>query len=68
MFVAGEHCDSETMNWIKKITKKPAFDHWWQTETGWPISSMCAGLMSQEELNSVPIGYFLFYITGRPYC
>jgi propionyl-CoA synthetase len=40
MFVAGEHCDSETMNWIKKITKKPTFDHWWQTETGWPISSM----------------------------
>ena len=39
MFVAGEHCDHETMHWIKDIIKKPAFDHWWQTETGWPITS-----------------------------
>ena len=31
MFVAGEHCDKETMQWIKEIIKKPAFDHWWQT-------------------------------------
>lgn len=31
MFVAGEHCDHETMNWLKNVIKKPAFDHWWQT-------------------------------------
>lgn len=56
IFVAGEHCDHETMQWIKEIVKKPIFDHWWQTETGWPITSMCAGLMSKDELNNVPIG------------
>lgn len=56
MFVAGEHCDLETMHWIKEVIKKPVFDHWWQTETGWPITSMCAGLMSQNELNNVPNG------------
>lgn len=39
MFIAGERCDHETMKWIKSITKKPSFDHWWQTETGWPITS-----------------------------
>ncbi len=32
MFVAGEHCDSETLNWIKKIINKPVFDHWWQVK------------------------------------
>lgn len=56
MFVAGEHCDHETMNWTKNIVRKPVFDHWWQTETGWPITSMCAGLMNKHELESVPVG------------
>lgn len=56
LFVAGEHCDHETMDWIKGVVKRPVFDHWWQTETGWPISSMCAGLMSKDELEHVPMG------------
>jgi acyl-coenzyme A synthetase/AMP-(fatty) acid ligase len=61
MFVAGEHCDHETMQWIKNLIKKPVFDHWWQTETGWPITSMCAGLMSPNELQNVPDG-----VSGKP--
>ncbi len=37
LFVAGEHCDFETMDWIRGIIKKPIIDHFWQTESGWPI-------------------------------
>ncbi|KAK3583299.1 hypothetical protein CHS0354_011190 [Potamilus streckersoni] len=44
MFVAGEHCDVETMHWAKKAFGCPVLDNWWQTETGWPITSTCVGL------------------------
>jgi acyl-coenzyme A synthetase/AMP-(fatty) acid ligase len=61
MFLAGEKCDKTTMEWIRDLIKKPVFDHWWQTETGWPITSMCAGLMSQKELDNTPVG-----VSGKP--
>ncbi|KAL8618900.1 hypothetical protein ACOMHN_020319 [Nucella lapillus] len=44
LFVAGEHCDHETMDWIRDLLKKPVLDNWWQTESGWPITSTCYGL------------------------
>jgi len=44
VFVAGERCDSPTLEWISKITNKPTIDHWWQTETGWAIVSNPMGL------------------------
>ena len=31
MFVAGEHCDKETMEWTKKVFDCPVLDNWWQT-------------------------------------
>ena len=31
MFVAGEHCDRETMEWTKKVFDCPVLDNWWQT-------------------------------------
>lgn len=31
MFVAGEHCDVDTLEWSKRIFKVPVLDHWWQT-------------------------------------
>jgi propionyl-CoA synthetase len=35
IFVAGEHCDHETLKWIQNVIKgKPVYDHWWQTESG----------------------------------
>ena len=33
MFVAGEHCDKETMEWTKKVFDCPVLDNWWQTGT-----------------------------------
>ncbi|XP_029452965.1 acyl-CoA synthetase short-chain family member 3, mitochondrial isoform X3 [Rhinatrema bivittatum] len=44
LFVAGERCDVETLEWSKKIFKIPVLDHWWQTETGSPITASCVGL------------------------
>ncbi|KAK6191948.1 hypothetical protein SNE40_003518 [Patella caerulea] len=44
LFVAGEYCDHETMDWAKENFKTPVLDNWWQTETGSPITSTCLGL------------------------
>ncbi len=44
IFVAGERCDSDTLNWTKEVTGKEVIDHWWQTETGWAIAANPMGL------------------------
>ncbi|TMS02825.1 Acyl-CoA synthetase short-chain family member 3, mitochondrial [Larimichthys crocea] len=44
LFLAGERCDVETLEWAKKSFEVPVLDHWWQTETGSPITSSCIGL------------------------
>ena len=43
-FLAGERCDPDTLEWTEKMLKVPVVDHWWQTETGWPIASNCLGI------------------------
>jgi propionyl-CoA synthetase len=39
--VAGERCDTDTIEWVKKGfgSEKLINDNWWQTETGWSMSS-----------------------------
>ncbi|MBI2193111.1 MAG: propionyl-CoA synthetase [Planctomycetes bacterium] len=44
LFLAGERCDPDTLLWAQKILDRPVIDHWWQTETGWPIAANCIGL------------------------
>ena len=44
IFVAGERCDSDTLKWIQKVTKKDVIDNWWQTETSWAIAANPMGL------------------------
>ncbi|MGH0119267.1 UNVERIFIED_CONTAM: hypothetical protein FKN15_026947 [Acipenser sinensis] len=44
LFVAGERCDADTLGWAKKTFKVPVLDHWWQTESGSPITASCIGL------------------------
>ena len=39
LFLAGERCDPPTAVWIADRLGKPVVDHWWQTETGWPITA-----------------------------
>ncbi|NBA95961.1 propionyl-CoA synthetase [Pseudomonas sp. R5(2019)] len=44
LFLAGEKLDSSTHQWLEAMTGKPVHDHWWQTETGWPVTAPCVGL------------------------
>jgi propionyl-CoA synthetase len=44
LFLAGERCDPDTLAWAQKQLGVPVIDHWWQTETGWPIGANCAGI------------------------
>jgi propionyl-CoA synthetase len=44
LFLAGERCDPDTLEWAEKILKVPVIDHWWQTETGWAIAANCIGI------------------------
>ena len=39
LYLAGERCDPPTANWIAAKLGVPVVDHWWQTETGWPITA-----------------------------
>ncbi|MCP4422893.1 MAG: propionyl-CoA synthetase, partial [Chloroflexi bacterium] len=44
LFLAGERCDPDTLHWAQEKLGAPVIDHWWQTETGWPIVSNCLGI------------------------
>jgi propionyl-CoA synthetase len=44
LFLAGERCDPETLGWAEEKLGVPVIDHWWQTETGWPIAANCLGI------------------------
>jgi len=43
LFLAGERCDPPTLEWAQQQLGVPVIDHWWQTETGWPICANCLG-------------------------
>lgn len=47
LFLAGERCDPPTYHWAKELLNIPVIDHWWQTESGWP---MVANMMGVEAL------------------
>ena len=47
LFLAGERCDPDTLNWAAERLGIPALDHWWQTELGWPALANCAGIALQ---------------------
>jgi len=44
LFLAGERLDPETYHWATDLLGIPVIDHWWQTETGWPIAANPVGL------------------------
>ncbi|HEX3784587.1 MAG TPA: propionyl-CoA synthetase [Pseudonocardiaceae bacterium] len=51
LFVAGERLDPQTYEWAAEALGVPVVDHWWQTETGWPI---CANLRGLEPMPVKP--------------
>ncbi|HYM31727.1 MAG TPA: propionyl-CoA synthetase [Candidatus Cybelea sp.] len=44
LFLAGERADPDTVQWAERHVERPVIDHWWQTESGWPMVANCAGL------------------------
>jgi propionyl-CoA synthetase len=44
LFLAGEPLDETTAKWIAESLGRPIIDNYWQTETGWPILSLCNGV------------------------
>jgi propionyl-CoA synthetase len=44
LFLAGERCDPDTLRWAEEKLQRPVIDHWWQTETGWPMAANCWGI------------------------
>jgi propionyl-CoA synthetase len=44
LFLAGERCDPDTLEWAQAKLQIPVIDHWWQTETGWSIAANCMGI------------------------
>ena len=44
LFLAGERADPETLIWAEKALDRPVIDHWWQTESGWPMVANPLGL------------------------
>ncbi len=57
LFLAGERCDPDTLQWAERILKVPVIDHWWQTETGWAIAANCMGIellpVGQDDLKDL---------------
>jgi len=44
LFLAGEPLDEPTHTWISESLRRPVVDHYWQTETGWPLLSAVPGV------------------------
>jgi len=44
LFLAGEPLDEPTHVWISQALGRPVIDHYWQTETGWPLLSAHPGV------------------------
>ena len=44
LFLAGEPLDEPTHRWISEALGRPVIDHYWQTETGWPLLSAVPGV------------------------
>jgi propionyl-CoA synthetase len=44
LFLAGERCDPDTLQWAGDQLGVPVIDHWWQTESGWPMACNPMGI------------------------
>ena len=44
LFLAGERGDPDTIQWAERVLGVPVIDHWWQTESGWPMAAVPMGI------------------------
>ena len=51
MFIAGEHCEVDTLKWTERAFGCETYDNWWQTEVGWPITCPMLSLTKQDKFN-----------------
>ncbi|MFM5951865.1 MAG: propionyl-CoA synthetase [Micrococcales bacterium] len=69
LFLAGERLDTETYHWANDGLHCPVVDHWWQTETGWPITSNPRGIETLDVKpgsSTVPVpGYHVEVVDGK---
>lgn len=75
IFLAGEHADKDTLVWLEHATMHPqdpthphaegipVRDHWWQTETGWPI---CADQLDNVQHTKHHVSHTLHGSTYLP--
>ena len=73
LFLAGEPLDEPTHTWISLALGRPVIDHYWQTETGWPLLSAHPGVEKTRLKMGSPsfpcYGYdvkLLHETTGKP--
>ena len=59
LFLAGERTDIATLEWCEKMLNVPVIDHWWQTESGYPMLANMTGI----ELAKIKPGS-----AGQPVC
>jgi hypothetical protein len=43
LFLAGERLGPDTLGWAQRNLERPVIDHWWQTESGWPMAGIRQG-------------------------
>ncbi|RUO67229.1 acetate--CoA ligase [Idiomarina ramblicola] len=60
IYMAGERLDPATYEWTTELTDLPVYDHWWQTESGWP---MCANPVGVSAVKVKP-GSSTFPVPG----
>ncbi|PRY70975.1 propionyl-CoA synthetase [Halomonas ventosae] len=68
LFLAGERLDPPTFHWLDDLMDVPVIDHWWQTETGWPIAANLQGLEpmpTKAGSATVPVPGFNVQVLGR---
>lgn len=51
-FLAGERCDVATLDWYEQHIGVPAIDHFWQTESGWPVLGLQRGVEDQPVIRA----------------
>jgi len=56
LFVAGERCDSATLQFFAEKLGVDVIDHYWMTETGWPMIATCVGLSEIDHKRRMAMG------------
>ncbi|WP_262888636.1 AMP-binding enzyme [Hymenobacter sp. HDW8] len=57
LFLAGERCDPATYEWAAQTLGVPVIDHWWQTESGWPMLATLVGLTEMPPARAGSAGH-----------